>query len=76
MEYIRQVVTGDKLTDIFDVPQAFRRRKAEVIILFLDDNVNEIQQSDKRPIGFARGAEVPDSFFEPLPEEELQLWGL
>ena len=27
-------------------------------------------------LGFAKGAEVPDSFFEPLPEEELQLWGL
>ena len=76
MEYIRQVVTGDKLADIFVIPQAFRRRKAEVIILFLDDNVNEIQKPDKRPIGFAKGAEVPDSFFEPLPEEELQLWGL
>ena len=27
-------------------------------------------------LGFAKGAEIPDSFFEPLPEEELQLWGL
>lgn len=76
MEYIRQVVTGDKLAGIFDIPQAFRRKKAEVIILFSDDYADEIQKSDKRPIGFAKGAEVPDSFFEPLPEEELQLWGL
>jgi len=76
MEYIRQVVAGDKLADIIDIPHAFRRKKAEVIILFTDDNVDEIQKVDKRPIGFAKGAEVPDSFFEPLPEEELQLWGL
>jgi len=76
MEYIRQVVTGDKLADIFDIPQAFRKKKADVIILFSDDYVDKIQKSDKRPIGFAKGAEVPDSFFEPLPEEELQLWGL
>ena len=76
MEYIRQVVDGDKLSDIFDIPQAFRRKKAEVIILFSDDYVDEVQISEKRPIGFAKGAEVPDSFFEPLPEEELQLWGL
>jgi len=76
MEYIRQVVAGDKLADIFDIPEAFRRRKAEVIILFSNDYVGETQVSDKRPIGFAKGAEVPDSFFEPLPEEELQLWGL
>ena len=27
-------------------------------------------------IGFAKGAEVPDSFFEPLSEEDLQAWGL
>ena len=76
MQYIRQVVAGDKLAGIIDIPPVFRRKKAEVIILFLDDHVDEIDVSDKRPIGFARGAEVPDSFFEPLSEEELQLWGL
>ena len=76
MEYIRQVVAGDKLADIIDIPQAFRRKRAEVIILFSDDYIDEIQTFDKRPIGFAKGAEVPDSFFEPLSEEELQLWGL
>ena len=74
MEYIRQVVAGKRLADIFDIPQAFRNRKAEVIILFSDEE--DSPSSDKRPIGFAKGAEVPDSFFEPLPEEDLQLWGL
>jgi len=76
MEYIRQVVGGDKLADIFDIPQMFRSKKAEVIILFSDDYVEEIPKTNKRPIGFAKGAEVPDSFFEPMSEEELQLWGL
>ena len=76
MEYIRQVVGGDKLADIFDIPQIFRSRKAEVIILFSDDRMEEIPKTNKRPIGFAKGAEVPDSFFEPMLEEELQLWGL
>lgn len=29
----------------------------------------------KRPIGLAKGEfEVPDSFFEPMSEEELSLW--
>jgi hypothetical protein len=74
MEYIRQVVGGDKLTDIFDIPQVFRNKKAEVIILFSDEQTDEIPKTNKRKIGFAKGAEVPDSFFEPLPEEELQLW--
>jgi antitoxin (DNA-binding transcriptional repressor) of toxin-antitoxin stability system len=31
----------------------------------------------KRELGFVPGnGDVPDSFFDPLPEEELQLWGL
>jgi prevent-host-death family protein len=27
-----------------------------------------------REFGFAPGPDLPDSFFEPLPEEELRLW--
>ena len=76
MEYIRQVVDGDKLAAVFDIPQIFRNRKAEVIILFSEEIAEDIPKTDKRPIGFAKGAEVPDSFFKPLPEEELQLWGM
>ena len=29
-----------------------------------------------RKIGFMEGLPLQDSFFEPLPEEELELWGL
>ena len=29
-----------------------------------------------RKIGFLNGPPLPDSFFDPLPEEELELWGL
>jgi hypothetical protein len=76
MEYIRQVVGGDKLATVFDIPQMLRNKKAEVIILFSDELSEEAAKTNKRPIGFAKGAEVPDSFFEPLPEEELQLWGM
>jgi predicted oxidoreductase (fatty acid repression mutant protein) len=75
MEYIRQVAAGDKLSDIFDIPQAFHSRMAEVIILFSDEH-ETVQKTTKRPIGFAKGAEIPDSFFEPLSDEDLQLWGL
>ncbi|MCL2224736.1 MAG: hypothetical protein FWB96_07200 [Defluviitaleaceae bacterium] len=76
MNYIRQVVGGDKLANVFDIPQMFRNRKAEVIILFSEELSEETPKATKRPIGFAKGAEVPDSFFEPLPEEELELWGM
>ncbi|MCL1819599.1 MAG: hypothetical protein FWG36_02960 [Oscillospiraceae bacterium] len=76
MEYIRQTIGGDKLSGIFDIPQSLRGKNAEVIILFSEDHFHESPKQRKRPLGFAKGAEVPDSFFEPLSEEDLQLWGL
>jgi len=76
VEYMRQVVGGDKLASIFDIPKMFHNKKAEVIILFSEERSEEISTIKKRPIGFAKGAEVPDSFFEPLSEEDLQLWGM
>jgi len=33
------------------------------------------EQKPKRQLGFLPGS-LPESFFDPLPEEELQLWGL
>ena len=32
-----------------------------------------VQAAPLRPVGFVPGP-VPDSFFEPLPEEELAAW--
>ena len=39
---------------------------------------HENTQGFKVNIGFLKGKvpEIPDSFFEPLPEEDLQAWGL
>ena len=75
MEYLRQTVESAKLGDIFDLPAALRNKKVEVIILPAKDDVTDTPKK-KRQLGFAKGADVPDSFFEPLPEEELQAWGL
>lgn len=34
-----------------------------------------IEAAPKRELGFLKGAfEVEDTFFEPLPDEELRLW--
>ena len=41
------------------------------MILSIDDN-----PKCKLNMGFIEGPELPDSFFEPLPEEDLQAWGL
>ena len=32
-----------------------------------------VQASPPRPVGFVSGS-VPDSFFEPLPDDELEHW--
>ena len=47
----------------------------EVIILPAENDFEEIPKL-KRSLSFDKGAEVPDSFFEPLPAEELDAWGL
>jgi prevent-host-death family protein len=36
-----------------------------------------VEKKAKRELGFVKsGGDLPDSFFEPLSEEELRLWGL
>ena len=53
-------------------------KQGEVIVLCSRDvPVAEIRslpaaRRKPRPIGLAKGFEVPASFFEPLPEEELE----
>ncbi len=32
-----------------------------------------VEQPDKRPVGFVPG-KIPESFFDPLPREELDQW--
>ena len=76
MEYISKTISSTELSGIFEIPPTLRNRKVQVIILPVEDNVPNEQKPQKRQLGFAKGAEIPDSFFEPLSEEELQLWGL
>jgi len=78
MEYLRQTIGSDKLSGIFDLPPALRDKKVEVIILPAEENVSEKPKPQKRQLGFLKDKvpPLPDSFFDPLPEEELQLWGV
>ena len=78
MEYIRQTIGSDKLIGIFDIPPTLRDKKVEVIILSMEDSLSEKPKQKKRPLGFLKDKipPLPDSFFEPLPEEDLQAWGL
>ena len=75
MEYLRQTIGSFKLSGIFDLPPALRDKKVEVIILPAENDIEE--ESDfKCQLGFLDIPPLPDSFFDPLPEEELQAWGL
>ena len=50
----------------------------EVVITFLEP-INERKiKPEKRRLGFLKDKvpPLPDSFFDPLPEEDLQAWGL
>ena len=76
MEYLRQTIISTELEGLLILPPTLRNRMVEVIVLPADSVDNDIEQKPKRQLGFAKGAELPDSFFEPLPEEELQAWGL
>ena len=76
MEYVRQTVSGALLNDFIPLPPLLRNKRVEIIVLpAANDNIEE-KANYKCNIGFAKGAEVPDSFFEPLSEEDLQAWGL
>jgi hypothetical protein len=75
MEYVRQTIGSSALNGIVEIPPALRNKRVEIIVLPVQNEVAEMPNY-KCNIGFAKGAEVPDSFFEPLPEEDLQAWGL
>ena len=76
MDFVRQTINSAELNSIVNLPMSLRNSRVEIIVLPLADATASANPKTKRQIGFAQGAEIPDSFFEPLPEEELQLWGL
>ena len=76
MEFLRQTVSGATLNDFIPLPPLLRNKKVQIIVLPAVENDIEETPNYKCNVGFAKGAEIPDSFFEPLPEEDLQAWGL
>jgi hypothetical protein len=75
MDYVRQTIGSAALSSIVNLPPALRDKNVEIIVLPLEDGKPEKQDFSCK-LGFMPGPPVPDSFFEPLPEEELKLWGL
>jgi hypothetical protein len=77
MEYIRQTIGSDKLIGIFDIPPTLRNKEVEVIILSAENDMGGVNNGKSCNIGcYPNLPELPESFFEPLPEEDLQAWGL
>jgi len=78
MDYISKTMSSSELSAIFEIPPALRNRKVQVIVLPAEDTVQELTKSPKRKLGFLKDIipPLPDSFFDPLPEEDLQAWGM
>jgi hypothetical protein len=79
MDHIRKTVDSGDLAHIFELPPSLRNKRVDVIILPVeptDTDPPEPPALKERPIGFMKGPPLPDSFFDPLPEEDLQAWGL
>jgi len=75
MECVRQTIDSAKLSGVLELPQGFFGKRVELIIWPAEDIASE-QHKPKRQLGFVDVPPLPDSFFDPLPEEELQAWGL
>ena len=78
MEYISKTIGSSVLDGIFEIPPTLRNRQVQVIVLPAEGVSAEQPKSQKRQLGFLKGIvpPLPDSFFDPLPEEDLQAWGL
>ncbi|MCL1816879.1 MAG: hypothetical protein FWG43_04685 [Clostridiales bacterium] len=78
MEYISKTISSSELSGIFEIPPTLRNRKVQVIILPADETIQEQPKPKKRQLGFLKEIvpPLPDSFFDPLPEEDLQAWGM
>jgi len=78
MEYVSQTIGSSALDGIIEIPPTLRNRTVQLIILPLNNNVSEMLKPQKRQLGFLKGVvpPLPDSFFDQLPEEDLQAWGL
>ena len=54
-----------------------REENGEIILTpIVEPETKDNKDNPKRKMNFVEGPPLPDSFFDPLPEEELQAWDL
>jgi len=77
MQAIKAVYDGESFTPKQPIPV---QGHYEVVITFIEPIAEKHEEKPKRAIrlGFLKDKipPLPDSFFDPLLEEELQSWGL
>ena len=78
MQAIKAIYDGSAFTPTQPIPI---QGQYEVVITFIEpifDKKEGKAVSQKRQLGFLKDKvpPLPDSFFDPLPEEDLQAWGL
>lgn len=69
----KEVKVGEDHKVTIELPEVPANTTVKVVV----DNINPTNESRKRkrPAGLAEGEVViHDSFYDPLPEEELRLW--
>jgi len=71
MEY-RQTIGSAELSGVLNLPPMLRNRQVEIIVM----PAGEPKTTRKFDFLADKMPPLPDSFFDPLSEEELQAWGL
>jgi len=62
-------ISGEKIASFVDLPREFRDAMLRITITRAEEEPNYALN-----LGFLDLPPIPDSFFEPLSEEELALW--
>ncbi|MBF0353296.1 MAG: hypothetical protein HQM11_19875 [SAR324 cluster bacterium] len=74
MKAMRQIIFSDKDKILIELPLEFQFKPLEIIILPVESTSEK--KITKRPHGLAKGQiTMPDSFFEPLPDDILEGFG-
>ena len=78
MEFVHQTIGSSGLDGIIELPPNLHNRNVQVIVLPAESNTPKAEPKREIQFGFLKGIvpPLPDSFFDPLSEEELKAWGL
>lgn len=76
MNYYTETMHGRELRNVLNLPEELENTRIQVIIIPAPITETKTMQTGKRRLGFMPGPPIPESFFEPISDEELDSWGL